>query len=59
MSQVKDPVCGMMVDPEDAAGSTTFEGHGFTSVPTSAGGSSRRIRRTTMTGSSGRSRPIP
>jgi YHS domain-containing protein len=27
MSQVKDPVCGMMIDPEEAAGSTTFEGH--------------------------------
>ena len=27
MSQIKDPVCGMMIDPEDAAGSTTFEGH--------------------------------
>ena len=27
MSQVEDPVCGMMVDPEDAVGSTTFEGH--------------------------------
>jgi Cu+-exporting ATPase len=27
MSQVKDPVCGMMIDPENAAGSTAFEGH--------------------------------
>ena len=25
MSQVKDPVCGMMIDREDAAGSTIFE----------------------------------
>jgi Cu+-exporting ATPase len=25
MSQVKDPVCGMLIDPETAAGSTTFE----------------------------------
>ena len=25
MSQVKDPVCGMMIDPEAAAGSTTYE----------------------------------
>ena len=25
MSQVKDPVCGMMIDTEDAAGSTTYE----------------------------------
>lgn len=27
MSQTKDPVCGMMVDPAEAAGSTTFEEH--------------------------------
>jgi YHS domain-containing protein len=26
MSQVKDPVCGMSIDSDDAAGSTTFEG---------------------------------
>ena len=25
MSQVKDPVCGMLIDSETAAGSTTFE----------------------------------
>jgi P-type Cu+ transporter len=25
MSQVKDPVCGMIIDTEDAAGSTTYE----------------------------------
>lgn len=25
MSQVKDPVCGMSIDTEDAAGSTTYE----------------------------------
>jgi Cu+-exporting ATPase len=25
MSEVKDPVCGMMVEPENAAASTTFE----------------------------------
>ena len=25
MSQVKDPVCGMMIDPENAAGNTTYE----------------------------------
>jgi Cu+-exporting ATPase len=25
MSQVKDPVCGMMIDTDTAAGSTTFE----------------------------------
>jgi YHS domain-containing protein len=25
MNQVKDPVCGMMVDPESAAASTTYE----------------------------------
>jgi YHS domain-containing protein len=25
MNQVKDPVCGMMVDPESAAGSTIYE----------------------------------
>jgi Cu+-exporting ATPase len=25
MSQVKDPVCGMLIDRETAAGSTTFE----------------------------------
>jgi Cu+-exporting ATPase len=27
MSQVKDPVCGMSLDVEDAAGSTTYESH--------------------------------
>jgi YHS domain-containing protein len=27
VSQVKDPVCGMIIDSEDAAGSTTFEEH--------------------------------
>jgi YHS domain-containing protein len=27
MSQVKDPVCGMMVDPAQAAGSAIFEEH--------------------------------
>jgi P-type Cu+ transporter len=27
MSQVKDPVCGMMIEVEDAAGSTTYESH--------------------------------
>jgi YHS domain-containing protein len=26
MSQVKDPVCGMVIDSEHAAASTTFEG---------------------------------
>jgi Cu+-exporting ATPase len=25
MSQAKDPVCGMMIETEDAAGSTTYE----------------------------------
>jgi len=25
MNQVKDPVCGMMIDPATAAGSTTYE----------------------------------
>jgi Cu+-exporting ATPase len=25
MSQVKDPVCGMMVEPDNAAGRTTYE----------------------------------
>jgi P-type Cu+ transporter len=25
MNRVKDPVCGMMIDPSTAAGSTTFE----------------------------------
>jgi len=25
MSQVKDPVCGMMIEPESAAGRTTYE----------------------------------
>ena len=25
MSQIKDPVCGMIIDPESAAGSTTYE----------------------------------
>ena len=25
MSQVKDPVCGMAIETEDAAGSTTYE----------------------------------
>ena len=27
MSQVKDPVCGMVIDSDDAVGSTKFEGH--------------------------------
>jgi YHS domain-containing protein len=27
MSQTKDPVCGMMIDPAEAAGSTIFEEH--------------------------------
>jgi Cu+-exporting ATPase len=26
MNRAKDPVCGMMIDPGSAAGSTTFEG---------------------------------
>jgi YHS domain-containing protein len=26
MSQVKDPICGMVIDSEDAVASTTFEG---------------------------------
>jgi YHS domain-containing protein len=28
MNQIKDPVCGMMIDPESAAGSTTYESQG-------------------------------
>lgn len=27
MSEVKDPVCGMTIDREDAAGTTIFEEH--------------------------------
>ena len=27
MSQVKDPVCGMVIEDQDAAGSTTYESH--------------------------------
>ena len=27
MSQIKDPVCGMIIDTQDAAGSTTYESH--------------------------------
>jgi YHS domain-containing protein len=29
MAQVKDPVCGMMIDSESAAGQSTFEGQTY------------------------------
>jgi Cu+-exporting ATPase len=29
MAAVKDPICGMMIDPKYAAGTSTFEGTTF------------------------------
>ena len=37
MTEVKDPVCGMMIDRDTAAAQVTHGSEEYSSVPTSAG----------------------